>query len=148
MADDRKRNVLFLCTGNSCRSQMAEAILRRYGGDRFEVYSAGLEPKPVHPMAIEVMREIGIDIGDAQSKDVKQFLGRDIFTYVIVVCSRAQKSCPHAWPGVTHQLFWPFDDPAEAQGTEEERLESFRRTREEILCTIQTWLHDQGGGKA
>jgi arsenate reductase len=126
---DRKR-ALILCTGNSARSQMAEGLLRRLGGDRFEVFSAGTEPSRVNPLAIEAMREVGIDISDHRSKSVDEFLGEE-FDYVITVCDRANRNCP-IFPGRTKRVHWSFDDPAKAEGDERERLAVFRRVRDEI----------------
>ena len=125
------KRVLILCTGNSCRSQMAEAFLRRMRPD-WEVYSAGTAPAAqVHPKTIQVMREIGIDLSDARPKKVDAFL--DIpFDYVITVCDHAKEACPVFLGEVKHQLHIGFDDPAEAVGTEEEVLAEFRRVRDEI----------------
>lgn len=134
-----RARVLFLCTGNSARSQMAEALLRQLAGDRFEVYSAGLEPKGVHPLTRQVLAEIGIDSRDQTSKDLAQFLGRVHFGYVITVCANAEARCP-IFPGVGVRLHWPFDDPAAAEGSNEERLAVFRRVRDEIEAQVRTWL--------
>lgn len=140
-----KTKVLFLCTGNSARSQMAEAFLRHYGGDHFEAYSAGLEPKGIHPLAERVMQEIGISLEGQRSKDVTEYLGRMHFGYLITVCSHAEEKCPTAWPDVSRRFHWAFDDPAAAQGTEEEKLAVFRRVRDEIESRIKAWLAEQGG---
>ncbi len=134
-----RARVLFLCTGNSARSQMAEALLRQLASDRFEVYSAGLEPKGVHPLTRQVLAEIGIDSRDQTSKDLAQFLGRVHFGYVITVCANAEARCP-IFPGVGVRLHWPFDDPAAAEGSNEERLAVFRRVRDEIEAQVRTWL--------
>ena len=97
----KKQNVLFLCTGNSCRSQMAEGLLRHLAGERFEALSAGLEPgKEVHPLAIQVMAEIGIDISSQQPKAVDVYLGKTMIHYLIIVCNKAQSTCPRIWPGL------------------------------------------------
>ena len=95
-----KQRVLFLCTGNSCRSQMAEAFLRGYAGQYFDVYSAGLEPKPINPYTIQVMDEIGIDLSGQTSKGIDAYLGKVLFKYLITVCDDAEKNCPSTWPGV------------------------------------------------
>ena len=130
-----KPAVLFLCTGNSCRSQMAEGFLRAYGGDRFAAYSAGTEPAEcVNPTAIEVMAEKGIDISRQQPKSVADFLGRLPVLYLVIVCSGANESCPRIFPGVLTRMFWPFDDPA-GQSADE-----FRRVRDEIEAHIKAWL--------
>jgi arsenate reductase len=116
--------VLFVCTGNSARSIMAEALLRQHG-DRFEVDSAGTEPRGVNPLTLRVLAEAGIDASWARSKSVSGFVGRP-FDYVITVCDRARQSCP-VFPGAHAPLHWGYEDPAEATGSEEERLAAFRR---------------------
>ncbi len=133
-------NVLFLCTGNSCRSQMAEAFVRKYASDTIAVFSAGLEPRPVHQMAIEVMKEVGIDISGQRSKPISEFLGKIDFRYVIFVCEKAEQNCPYVYPHVLHRLSWPFDDPAKAQGSTEVRLAAFRDARNAIEKKIKEWL--------
>ncbi len=136
-----KANVLFLCVGNSARSQMAEAFLRKYAGDRFTVYSAGLAPKEqIHPMTIKVMDEIGIDIRDQYPKPVKDFMGRMHYRYIIVVCQYSDDSCPRAlWQTSGERLDWGFDDPASVEGSSEEQLTAFRTIRDQIDQRIQTW---------
>jgi len=131
---DRKR-VLFLCTGNSARSQMAEGLLRQLGGVRFEVFSAGTHPKGVHPRSIEVMREAGVDISRQTSKSVETFIG-DRFDFVITVCDRAREHCP-VFPG-SRPIHWAFDDPADAPP--ETQLEAFRRVRDEIAARLREFL--------
>jgi arsenate reductase len=125
-----KQRVLILCTGNSCRSQMAEGILRHYGRDKFEVFSAGTQPSKVNETAIRVMKEIGIDISGQQSKDVKGFLGRH-FNYVITVCDKADKSCP-IFPGNSVRLHWFFPDPPHSAEVTEKILAEFRKIRDDI----------------
>ncbi len=122
--------VLILCTKNSCRSQMAEGVLKHYGGDKFIVESAGLEPTHVNKNAIKVMREIGIDISKQKAKDVADFLG-EYFGYIITVCSDADKRCP-IFPGVSQRLYWPFDDPPQTEEESPEILAEFRKVRDEI----------------
>ena len=117
--------VLFVCTGNSARSIMAEALLRHHGGDRFEVDSAGTEPKGVNPLTLRILAEAGIDASFARSKSVHEFLGQP-FDYVVTVCDQARQVCP-VFPGVHESLHWGYEDPAEAEGTEEQRLAVFRR---------------------
>lgn len=134
-----KTRVLFLCTGNSCRSQIAEAFLRKYAGDQFEVYSAGLEPKPIHPLTIRVMEEIGMDMSGQYSKLLAQYLGMIHFGYLITVCSKAEDKCP-VFPGMGIRLHWSFDDPAAFEGSEEEKLAMFRRVRDQIDQRVRTWL--------
>ena len=122
---DRPIRVLFVCTGNSARSIMAEALLRRHGGDRFEVSSAGTEPRGVNPLTLRVLADAGLDAPWARSKSVDEFLGQR-FDYVVTVCDQARQVCP-VFPGVHESLHWGYEDPAEAIGTEEERLVVFRR---------------------
>jgi arsenate reductase len=130
-----KKRVLFLCTGNSARSQMAEALLRRFAGDKFDVFSAGTDAKGLHPLSVETMREIGIDISHHASKDVATY-ANDKFDYVITVCDRAKEHCP-IFPGA-EPIHWGFDDPAEA--TAERQLHTFRRVRDEIRQRINLFL--------
>jgi arsenate reductase len=125
-----KTRVLFLCTHNSSRSQMAEGLLREMAGDRFDVFSAGTEQDRVHPLAIEAMRERGIDISEHSSKTLDAFAGQR-FDYVITVCDQANESCP-IFPGEAKRMHWSFDDPRAAAGSEEEQLRAFRRVRDEI----------------
>lgn len=134
-----KPTILVLCTGNSCRSQMAEGLFRHYASDRFNVLSAGTDPKnEVHPLAHLVMAEIGIDISDQYPKPVEEFLGRVAVRYLIIVCSGAEESCPRIFPGLSERLYWPFDDPAAFVGTE--TLDEFRRVRDEIRSRVVEWL--------
>jgi arsenate reductase len=130
-----KPRVLFLCTGNSVRSQMAEGLLRAMAGERFEGLSAGTHPAGVNPLAIEVMQEIGIDISGQRSKNVREFLGQPI-EYVVTVCDRAKESCP-IFPGTYKFLSWGLEDPAAATGTKEEKLQFFRQIRDEISRNIE-----------
>lgn len=129
-----KPKVLFLCTGNSARSQMAEGYLRHVAGDFFEPLSAGIEPKGLNPLAVEAMSEIGIDISHQKSKDVVSFLGQYI-PYIVTVCDNARERCP-LFPRTYKFLHWGFDDPAAAHGTREEKLAVFRRVRDEIAKKI------------
>jgi len=133
-----KPKVLFLCTGNSCRSQMAEGLLRHLAGDRFDVVSAGTEPTTVNPLAIAAMHEIGIDIAAQRSKSVREFLGEH-FTYVVTVCDSANERCP-IFPGVVKRLHWPLDDPATATGSDVERMPVFRRVRDELQRYIRDFI--------
>jgi len=125
-----KKRVLILCTGNSARSQMAEGLLRRDAGDRFEVSSAGTRPSQVRPEAIAAMRELGIDISGQRSKSVDEFAGQS-FDYVLTVCDNARESCP-IFPGKTAMIHRSFEDPAALEGSKEERLALFRRVRDEM----------------
>lgn len=134
-----KTKVLFLCTGNSARSQMAEGFLRHMAGDRFEVFSAGVKPTQVNPLAIKVMAEVGIDISKHRSKSVREFSGQN-FDYVITVCDNAKQTCP-VFPGKYKKIHWSLDDPAQAQGTEEEKLAVFMKVRDKILENIIAFLN-------
>jgi arsenate reductase (thioredoxin) len=134
---NKKLRVLILCTGNSARSQMAEGLLRHDGGNQFEVYSAGTRASFVRPEAIQVMREIGIDISQHRSKNIDEFLGQE-FDYVITVCDHANEACP-IFPGKTQRIHQSFEDPpAPGVGTDEYRLSVFRRVRDEI----RAWLRE------
>jgi len=133
--------VLFLCSGNSARSQMAEGLLRFYGGEDFEVWSAGLEPKGLNPLAVKAMAEIDIDISRQRSKHLDEFLGRP-FDFIITVCDRARDNCP-TFPGDSEKIHWGYDDPAAAEGDEETRLAIFRRVRNEIRQRISIWVAAQ-----
>jgi len=130
-----KKRVLFLCTHNSARSQMAEGLLRKHAGERFDVQSAGTEATRVHPMAIEAMREAGIDISNHRSKKLDEFLGQD-FDYVITVCDQANESCP-VFPGAPERIHWSFEDPSKATGTHDQKLQFFRRVRDAILGRLR-----------
>jgi len=130
-----KKRVLFLCTGNSARSQMAEGLLRQMAGDRFEVFSAGTHPKGMHPRSVEVMKEIGIDISQQTSKDVSTFRN-DKFDYIITVCDRAKQQCP-VFAGA-EPIHWGFDDPAHALPPRD--LEVFRHVRDEIRQRLNLFL--------
>lgn len=132
--------VLFVCTHNSARSQMAEGFLRVHGGARFEVASAGTEATRVHPMAIQAMEEVGIDLTGHASKTIDAFLG-ERWDYVITVCDSANERCP-IFPGGTTRIHWSFDDPSLATGTEQDRLETFQRVRDKINARIREWLAD------
>jgi arsenate reductase len=136
-----KKKVLFICHENSCRSQMAEGLLRSLGSDRFEAQSAGTDAgAAVHPLAIEVMSELGIDISGQQPKPVRPFLGQPV-QYVITVCDPVVERCP-TFPGMVKRLTWTFADPGKAEGTSEERLDVFRRVRDEISAHVQQFLED------
>ena len=136
-----KSRVMFLCTGNSARSQMAEGFLRHMGGDRFEVVSAGTEPGEVNALGIDVMREVGVDISGHHSKPVTSFLGES-FKYLITVCDRAREKCP-IFPGAVKRLHWPLGDPAAAQGSKADRLAAFRRIRDEIGERVRRFIAEE-----
>ncbi len=132
-----KTKVLFVCIHNSARSQMAEAFLKKFGGEKFEVESAGIEPGKLNPLVVDVMKEIGIDISNNQTKQVFDFVKRgDLFHYVITVCDETSaERCP-VFPGVTKRIHWSFSDPSSFQGPYEEPLEKTRRVREEISTKV------------
>lgn len=134
------QRVLFLCTANSARSQMAEGILRHLAGDRFEVYSGGTRPSNVSPLAVKVMQELQIDISNHTSKSLDQFVSQP-FDYVITVCDNAKEECP-VFYGASQQLHWSIDDPADAEGSEDERLRAFRHARDDIHSRIKFFLRD------
>ena len=137
-----KPNVLILCTGNSCRSHMAEGILRAAAGDILEVHSAGSKPAGyVHPLAIKALAEIGIDISHHRSKSMHEFLDQKIET-VITVCGKADQVCP-IYPGQVNRFHWPFDDPAHASGTEEEQMKVFRRVRDELKAKFESYAAER-----
>lgn len=138
-----KSNILFLCTGNSARSQMAEALLRFHAGDYYTVYSAGIEPKGINPLTIQVMEEIGISLDQQYSKSLNDYAGKMDFAYLITVCGDADEKCP-IFPGMGTRLHWGFDDPAAFQGTKEQKLMKFRQIRDQIESRILIWLAEQG----
>jgi arsenate reductase len=140
----KRTKVLFLCTGNSARSQMAEAYLRRHARDRFEVHSAGLEPKGINPFTVRVMEEAGYDLSGQRAKDVTEYLGRDHFGYLITVCAHAEEHCPKTFLGVSERIHWPIEDPAAFEGSEEDTLARFRQARDEIAAHIDAWLVELG----
>ena len=131
-----KQRVLFLCTGNSARSQMAEAILRQIAGDEYIAYSAGTQPRGVHPRTIEVMDEIDVDIRQQKSKNIDLFVDQQ-FDFVITLCDRAKERCP-AFPGAA-LIHWGFDDPTETSGDPDIELRQFRKVRDEITRRIRLW---------
>jgi arsenate reductase len=140
-----KVNVLFLCTANAARSQMAEAFLRKYGEDTFKAFSAGLKPRGIHPFTIQVMEEIGVSMEGHFAKPFSDYMGKERFAYLITVCAKAEEECPKAFPGVAMRMHWPFDDPLEAQGDEEERRQKFRDVRDQIEQRIKEWVSEKQG---
>ena len=138
-----KPRVLFLCTGNSARSQMAEALLKKYAKDHFEIHSAGLEPKEINPFTLKVLNEVGINTEGQYAKPLSAFIGKMQFSYLITVCSNAEDKCP-MFPGMGLRMHWPFDDPASFKGNEKEKLEKFREIRDQIETRILTWLKELG----
>jgi arsenate reductase len=139
----KKPNLIVLCTGNSARSQMAEAFLKKYASDHFEVYSAGFEPKEIHPYTIQVMEELGYDLSDQYSKNISEYLGHKHFGIVITVCQKAEERCPTIL-GLGTRLYWPFEDPAAIEGTEGEKLAKFREVRDALHEKLKFWLKERG----
>lgn len=135
-----KTKVLFLCTGNSARSQLGEALLRHHAGQYFDVYSAGFEPKGINPLTVAALNEIGVSSEGQYSKSVREYMGHINFGYLITVCHDADKNCPTTFPGVSNRLHWPFIDPAAVEGTNEEKLRAFREVRDQINLKLQSWL--------
>jgi arsenate reductase len=134
----RKPGVLFVCAGNTARSQMAQVLLEQYAPDRFEVVSAGLEPGEVNPLTVRALQEAGLPVDHLHPKGVKPLIAQH-FHYVITVCDRAEANCP-VFPNARYRMAWPFENPAAATGADEERLAVFRRVRDEIDLKIQDWL--------
>jgi arsenate reductase len=137
---NEKPRVLFLCTHNAARSQMAEALLRRHGGTRFEAVSAGLQPTEVHRLTRQVLDEIGADTSALRAKGIGEFLGKVHVRYAVVVCERAEDICPRVYPFTMETLHWPFADPQQVEGSLEARLQAFRDMRDAIDMHVQTWL--------
>ena len=145
MSTDGPRRVIFVCTHNSARSQMAEGLLRAWGGERYEAVSAGTEATRVRPEAIAVMRELGIDISGHTSKVLEPFRG-ERFDWLVTVCDQAREACP-TLPGVTNQLHWSVDDPSGAHGDEQTRLAAFRAARDDLAGRVRAFLaHDPAAG--
>ena len=137
--------VLFLCTGNSARSQMAEGLLRALAGEQFEVFSAGTEPKGrILPEVQDVMREVGLNMSGQFSKSVTEYLGKEHFSHVITVCADAEENCPAVFLNMGTHEHWPFDDPAKFAGDDEQRLATTRRVRDQIEDRLRLWLLEQG----
>lgn len=132
--------VLFLCTGNSCRSQMAEAFLRAYGGERFEVFSAGTLPTVINPFTYRTMAELGFDLAGQYSKNVEAYRGVVDFDTVVTVCGEANEHCPVYLGRADQRLHWAFEDPAKFEGTEEETLAKFRQVRDALSARVNDWL--------
>ena len=138
-----KPKVIFLCTGNSARSQMAEGLLRAMAGEHFEVFSAGTEPRgSILPEARDVMREVGVDISGQRSKSVMEYLGKSVFAHVITVCADAEENCPAVFLNMGTHDHWPFDDPAKFDGSD--RSARTRQVRDQIEERLRLWLAAQG----
>ncbi|HUI24856.1 MAG TPA: arsenate reductase ArsC [Candidatus Kryptonia bacterium] len=134
--------VLFLCTRNAARSQMAEALLRRLAGPRFEAASAGLQPTEVHRLTRQVLDEVGVDTSALRAKGIGEFLGKVKVDYAVIVCERAEDICPRVYPFTAHVMHWPFADPQRIAGSLETRIEAFREVRDAIDSRLRAWLHD------
>ena len=138
LVSDQPIRVLFVCTGNSARSQLAEALLQQHGGSAFEVCSAGTEPRGVNPFTVRALAQVGIDWSAARSKSVDEFLGQP-FDYVITVCDRARQSCP-VFPGSYNSLHWGLEDPADVEGSDAEKMAAFERTRLEVMMRLHPFI--------
>lgn len=136
----RKQRVLFFCKHNSCRSQIAEGLLRHMAGDRFDIYSAGLYPAPIHPLVYTVMEEIGINISSQATKSVDLYLGLQPFDYIIIVCQESESECPRLYPFALHVERWPLTDPAAVRGDPIEIADAFRNSRDTLEMKIEEWL--------
>ena len=135
-----KPNVLFLCTHNSARSQLAEGLLRHLAGDRVNVYSAGVEPGTINPLAVRALNEVGIDASDQYAKGVKEYLAKLLVHHLVIVCGGAAEKCPSIWPGLIERHVWPFDDPSSVEGDEAVRLQAFRDARDAIRAKLESEL--------
>ena len=135
--------VLFVCSHNSARSQMAQAWLNHLAGDRFEAHSAGVEPGTLNPLSVKAMAEVGIDISDHVAEGIDKYLGKVPIYHLIIVCDKASQTCPRIWPGARERHEWLFDDPSAATGTDDEKLAVFRRVRDEIKAQVEAWLAEQ-----
>jgi arsenate reductase len=134
--------VLFICTHNAARSQMAEVISRHYAGERFEVLSAGAAPTEVHPLTRQVLADIGLSPSGLHAKSIDLFLAKVSIAYASIVCERAEDDCPRLYPFARHTLYWPFDDPTQAAGSTAERSHTFRTARDQIQRRVQQWLEE------
>jgi arsenate reductase len=143
MSDAFKLKVLFLCGHNSARSQMAEAFLRAQAEEQYEVYSAGLDARGIHPLTIMVMQEVGVSLTGQTSKSLRRYIGNLSFDYTISVCSLNESHCVLKWPAARETLYWPFDDPSGQEGTEAEMLENFRLVRDQIGERVSQWLRSR-----
>lgn len=136
-------NILFLCSANSARSLMAEAFLRHYGGDRWNAHSAGLHSKGVNPLTIAVLKEKNIDTSKLNSKDSRHYLGKVSVKQAIIVCEDTNAECPKIYPFALNTLYWPFEDPAVFEGSEEMKLQKFRNIRDQIEEKVKVWIASQ-----
>lgn len=154
MRSDRREStlertrVLFLCSGNSARSQMAEALLRSMAGERFEARSAGMRAKGIHPLTHRVLNEIGVDTSDLTSKPVREFMGKLSIQVAIILCEKARQECPSIYPFARRTLYWPFDDPADEALPADRQLDRFRDVRDAIRTRLQEWIEVGSSGPA
>jgi arsenate reductase (thioredoxin) len=139
---ETKPRVLFVCTHNAARSQMAEVLLRHYAGERFEVLSAGHSPTEVHPLTRQALADIGLDSSGLQAKGLDLFFAKVSIAYAIIVCEQVEDDCPRLYPFALNTLYWPFDDPTEAEGSTAERLHAFRTVRDQIASRVRAWLQE------
>jgi arsenate reductase (thioredoxin) len=144
MAETKPR-VLFVCTHNAARSQMAEALLRHYAGERFEVLSAGEAPTEVHPLTRRVLTDIGLDPSGLHAKSLDDFFAKVSIAYAIIVCDQAEDDCPRLYPFALNTLYWPFDDPTQVEGSTAERLQAFRTVRDQIQHRVWAWIETLEG---
>ncbi len=135
-----KPRVLFLSTDNAARSQMAEAFLENYGEGCFEVYSAGLEPRAIHPFTVQVLAEKGLDISHQETHSIEEYLGKVHFGYIITVCASAEENCPVAFLSMGQREYWAFDDPAKFEGAEADRLAKYRQVRDEVEFRVREFV--------
>jgi arsenate reductase (thioredoxin) len=134
--------VLFLCTHNAARSQMAEAFLKKLAGDRFQVFSAGCEVKEIAPPTQKEMAEAGLDLAEQRSKSLKEFMGKMTGDYLIIVCQKTEENCPITFPGFGRRLYWPFEEPLSSAGSEDAQLAKFREVRDQIEARLKLWLRE------
>lgn len=140
----KKTKMIFICTGNSARSVMGEALVRHYAGESYDVFSAGMEPKGINPYTIQVLQEKGISLAGATSDNLRKYLGHQHFGVVVTVCDHAEQSCPRTWLQAQNHLHWSFEDPAACEGSHEEKLAKFREVRDLIDEQVREWLAHQG----
>lgn len=139
---ETKPRVLFICTHNAARSQMAEVLLRHSAGERFDVLSAGHSPTEVHPLTRQVLADIGLDSSGLHAKSLDLFFAKVSIAYAIIVCEQAEDDCPRLYPFALQTLYWPFDDPTQAEGSMAERLYAFRTVRDQIQRRVEQWLEE------
>jgi arsenate reductase len=138
----KKTNALFLCTGNTARSQMTEALLRKHGSDRFEPFSAGSVPSERNPLTLRVMEDVGLDLEGQRSKSLEEYLGKGHFGHIITVRNEAEERCPTTFPGISQRISWSFENPAAAMGREEQKVQAFRHAQDAIESRIRNWLDE------